>query len=160
MVIWPAFRMGQYCVNDHPYHAPQFNTVIWSAKTKYFSLLSGNVKFLNCEKMTMWFSYVYQRQNKPYHMAHMLEFFSIKPPTHYVGGYNFKFQRRSFEIWKYYFSGNNALNINLYVLKLVDFVQNLKWGGFCRWSFRPIFVRGSIETTTMRKLGHPLVGHP
>ena len=23
MVIWPAFRMGQYRVNDHPYHAPQ-----------------------------------------------------------------------------------------------------------------------------------------
>ena len=25
MVIWPAFRMGQYRVNDHPYHAPQFS---------------------------------------------------------------------------------------------------------------------------------------
>ena len=24
MVIWPAFRMGLYRVNDHPYHAPQF----------------------------------------------------------------------------------------------------------------------------------------
>ena len=24
MVIWPAFRMGQYRANDHPYHAPQF----------------------------------------------------------------------------------------------------------------------------------------
>ena len=24
MVIWPEFRMGQYRVNDHPYHAPQF----------------------------------------------------------------------------------------------------------------------------------------
>ena len=24
MVIWPAFRMGQYSANDHPYHAPQF----------------------------------------------------------------------------------------------------------------------------------------
>ena len=24
MVIWPAFRMGQYRVNYHPYHAPQF----------------------------------------------------------------------------------------------------------------------------------------
>ena len=24
MVIWPAFRKGQYRVNDHPYHAPQF----------------------------------------------------------------------------------------------------------------------------------------
>ena len=23
MVNWPAFRMGQYSVNDHPYHAPQ-----------------------------------------------------------------------------------------------------------------------------------------
>ena len=25
MVIWPAFRMGQYRVNDHPYHALQFS---------------------------------------------------------------------------------------------------------------------------------------
>ena len=24
MVIWPAFRIGQYRVNDHPYHAPKF----------------------------------------------------------------------------------------------------------------------------------------
>ena len=24
MVIRPAFRMGQYRVDDHPYHAPQF----------------------------------------------------------------------------------------------------------------------------------------
>jgi len=24
MVIWPAFRIRQYRVNDHPYHAPQF----------------------------------------------------------------------------------------------------------------------------------------
>ena len=24
MVIWPAFRMEKYRVNDHPYHAPQF----------------------------------------------------------------------------------------------------------------------------------------
>ena len=27
MVIWPAFRMGQYRVNDHPYYAPQFITM-------------------------------------------------------------------------------------------------------------------------------------
>jgi len=24
MVIWPAFRMWQYRVNDHPYHTPPF----------------------------------------------------------------------------------------------------------------------------------------
>ena len=24
MILLPAFRMGQYRVNDHPYHAPQF----------------------------------------------------------------------------------------------------------------------------------------
>ena len=24
IAIWPAFRMGQYRVNNHPYHAPQF----------------------------------------------------------------------------------------------------------------------------------------
>ena len=28
MVIWPAFRMGQYRGNDHPYHAPQLNPII------------------------------------------------------------------------------------------------------------------------------------
>ena len=27
MVIWPAFRMEKYRVNDHPYHAPQFITL-------------------------------------------------------------------------------------------------------------------------------------
>ena len=26
MVIWPAFRKGQYRANDHPYRAPQFTT--------------------------------------------------------------------------------------------------------------------------------------
>jgi len=24
MVVWPAFRMRQYRINDHPHHAPQF----------------------------------------------------------------------------------------------------------------------------------------
>ena len=28
MVIWPEFRMGQYRVNDHPYHASQFIILI------------------------------------------------------------------------------------------------------------------------------------
>ena len=27
MVIWPAFRMGQYRVNDHPYDASQFKSL-------------------------------------------------------------------------------------------------------------------------------------
>ena len=27
MVIWPAFRMEKYRVNDHPYHAPKFNQI-------------------------------------------------------------------------------------------------------------------------------------
>ena len=31
MVILPAFRMGQYSVNDHPYHAPQFILLICSS---------------------------------------------------------------------------------------------------------------------------------
>ena len=29
MAIWPAFRMGQYRANDHPYHAPQFIKHKW-----------------------------------------------------------------------------------------------------------------------------------
>ena len=28
MIIWPAVRMGQCRVNDHPYHAPQFKTMV------------------------------------------------------------------------------------------------------------------------------------
>ena len=28
MIIWPAFRLGKYRVNDHPYHAPQFIAMI------------------------------------------------------------------------------------------------------------------------------------
>ena len=35
MVIWPAFRMGQYRVNDHPYHAPQFNGYLGCASATY-----------------------------------------------------------------------------------------------------------------------------
>ena len=34
IVIWPAFRMGQYGVNDHPYHALQFNDVVAMGKYK------------------------------------------------------------------------------------------------------------------------------
>ena len=29
MVLWPEFRMGQYRVNDHHYHAPQFNKIFF-----------------------------------------------------------------------------------------------------------------------------------
>ena len=40
MVIWPAFRMGQLRVNDHPYHAPQFNIcrilLIWYFRYYYY----------------------------------------------------------------------------------------------------------------------------
>ena len=60
MVIWPAFRMGQYRVNDHPYHAPQFKlmqnwhkkfSAFWEAQTeivldknKYFRIsLSSHI---------------------------------------------------------------------------------------------------------------------
>ena len=52
MVIWPAFRMGQYRDNDHPYHAPQFR------KMEKFSeelicplcmdLFTGNVRITKC----------------------------------------------------------------------------------------------------------------
>ena len=34
MVIWLAFRMGQYRVNDHPHHAPQFSTSAMTIKTE------------------------------------------------------------------------------------------------------------------------------
>ena len=32
MVIWHAFRIEQYRVNDHPYHAPQFSTMQFKKK--------------------------------------------------------------------------------------------------------------------------------
>ena len=37
MVIWPAFRMGQHRVNDHPYHAPQFTILKDSLESNYLS---------------------------------------------------------------------------------------------------------------------------
>ena len=39
MVIWPAFRIGQNRVNDHPYHASQF--VGFSCAIKMFFILDG-----------------------------------------------------------------------------------------------------------------------
>ena len=38
MVIWPAFRMGQYRVNDHPYHAPQFKNTVLSEESTFISV--------------------------------------------------------------------------------------------------------------------------
>ena len=40
MVIWPAFRMGQYSVNDHPYYAPQFIMI----KGIFFSAINNENK--------------------------------------------------------------------------------------------------------------------
>ena len=37
MVIWPAFRMGQYRVNDHPYRAPQFTANINNVDAKIYN---------------------------------------------------------------------------------------------------------------------------
>ena len=47
MVIWPAFRMRQYRVNNHPYHAPQFmkdseNANRWFSFFKVLRLLHVN----------------------------------------------------------------------------------------------------------------------
>ena len=51
MVIWPAFRMGQYRVNDNPYHAPQFIERRWESGlgdlTEFFLFLQKNVQILN-----------------------------------------------------------------------------------------------------------------
>ena len=46
-----------------------------------------------------------------------------------------------------------TVNINS-KYKMYCSILNVKWTAFSRWSFRPIFARGSIETTTMRKT-HP-----
>ena len=35
MVIWPAFRMGQFSVNDHPYHAPQLLLTVHPSYVTY-----------------------------------------------------------------------------------------------------------------------------
>ena len=41
MVIWPAFRMGQFRVKGHPYHAPQFRSDIWSKSHEFLSLIKA-----------------------------------------------------------------------------------------------------------------------
>ena len=54
MVIWPVFRMGQYRVTDHPYHAPQF-IPWWSnftqGKWKYLAYL---LAFTLCRNSKSW----------------------------------------------------------------------------------------------------------
>jgi len=53
MVISPAFRMGQYRVNDHPYHAPQFSLALIDPYQIYLKLLRGFSKkcFIEHHKM-------------------------------------------------------------------------------------------------------------
>ena len=55
MVIWPAFRMGQYRVSDHLYHAPQFIKRIFEVK------------------------YGEHARYDPYHMGHIMRFISYEP---------------------------------------------------------------------------------
>jgi len=42
MVIWPAFRVGQYRVNDHPYHAPQFISPLETRRLETISYATYN----------------------------------------------------------------------------------------------------------------------
>ena len=51
MVIWPAFRMRQYRVNDHPYHAPQFIVMNYLESHEYDN--PGLMVFL-CIFGTIW----------------------------------------------------------------------------------------------------------
>ena len=44
MVIWPAFRMGQYRANDHPYHAPQFTFTISDTRGPIGMKLGGCIE--------------------------------------------------------------------------------------------------------------------
>ena len=45
MVIWPAFRMEQYRVNDHPYHAPQFILLLKYVLFILFGFFRDRVNF-------------------------------------------------------------------------------------------------------------------
>ena len=46
IVIWAAFRMGQYRVNDHPYHAPQFIESLFYGDIEGSTCYSGEQKAL------------------------------------------------------------------------------------------------------------------
>ena len=55
MVIWPAFRMGQYRANDHPYHAPQFSMNLNLSKLPVISDLRSEILSYECE-CRYWFN--------------------------------------------------------------------------------------------------------
>ena len=55
MVIWPAFRMGQYRVNDHPYHAPQFIECALRVAMKLYIEISGVLYGTWCDINVDWF---------------------------------------------------------------------------------------------------------
>ena len=82
MVIWPAFRMVQYRVNDHPYHAPQFS--LYFGRFNYFQDFMGrrplpvrnyvaSIKYrpwmLNhVSKVRRLLLWQYKTENSPFHL--------------------------------------------------------------------------------------------
>ena len=107
--------MGQYSVNDHPYHAHQFNTVILSAKTNYFFLNLRKCKIFELCKnddviqLCVWFICLNSSLSSRLHNA-WADIFS-----NFIVGLIFDTESRdhnvSFEIRKYFFSGINALSV-------------------------------------------------
>ena len=59
MFIWPAFHMGQYRVNDHPYHAPQFIifTQTYSVGTWSEQTLSSNSTVYDSGRLILFFNF-------------------------------------------------------------------------------------------------------
>ena len=69
MVIWPAFRMGQYRVNDHPYHAPQFRYWLFQVKALCSTIniicnsvwmhVRGSALILSCKLLSLFLNEEY-----------------------------------------------------------------------------------------------------
>ena len=57
MVIWPAFHIGQYRVNGHRYHAPQFRAEI--SRFEILKLRTGTTTLKNHFLQKLYFQFVW-----------------------------------------------------------------------------------------------------
>ena len=48
MIIWPAFRIGRYRVNDHPYHVPQFTNLVLNKLRILPVVFSDSIRSIFC----------------------------------------------------------------------------------------------------------------
>ena len=133
MVIWPAFRMGQYRANDHPNHAPQFriisSLVSWRAYENSFLVDDRSILFLVFREERLIDS---QKRNRPIYLV----LFQAIPIA-------------------------SLLFVRVLQLTFMRFIkqlfrkQNYKsipWGASSRWSFYPMnSAWGSIDLILLRR---------